>query len=306
MKKYLSVLSLAIFIIPSVAFASWWNPISWFRNWSFFSNSDEKTQILEKRIVELENKINSNATTTPATSTPQINTSTTSSITTTPTVKKVLKKTVSPEADNSALIQAQVHAQVEATLKAKTEQDALIAKQKADTQIQANQATCTAINAEETTLEKNLYDSITYFQSTIYPIFSSRTKDDFVTNYNNLRSAHDSFYRDIEDFKNNDIARIKSQYLDSNYVQSITDTLLNFSNGFENTYESFETDFLIYQNENPYDSYDKNRAIDRATNDYNMQKTNLGLIRNALDLWHIMPSKYQDARVKYNCNSTIN
>jgi len=32
MKKYLSVLILAVFIIPSIALASWWNPISWFSN----------------------------------------------------------------------------------------------------------------------------------------------------------------------------------------------------------------------------------------------------------------------------------
>lgn len=29
MKKYLSVLLLIVFIVPSVAFASWWNPFSW-------------------------------------------------------------------------------------------------------------------------------------------------------------------------------------------------------------------------------------------------------------------------------------
>lgn len=31
MKKYLSTMALIVFILPSVAFASWWNPISWFR-----------------------------------------------------------------------------------------------------------------------------------------------------------------------------------------------------------------------------------------------------------------------------------
>lgn len=29
MKKYLLVLLLVIFIIPSIAFASWWNPFTW-------------------------------------------------------------------------------------------------------------------------------------------------------------------------------------------------------------------------------------------------------------------------------------
>jgi hypothetical protein len=35
MKKSLSILFLIAFIIPSVAFASWWNPFSWFNSWSF-------------------------------------------------------------------------------------------------------------------------------------------------------------------------------------------------------------------------------------------------------------------------------
>lgn len=35
MKKYISVLFLLAFIIPSIAFASWWNPLSWFNSWKF-------------------------------------------------------------------------------------------------------------------------------------------------------------------------------------------------------------------------------------------------------------------------------
>jgi hypothetical protein len=42
MKKYLSILFLIAFIVPSVAFASWWNPISWFNNWNFFHKTEVK------------------------------------------------------------------------------------------------------------------------------------------------------------------------------------------------------------------------------------------------------------------------
>jgi hypothetical protein len=35
MKKTIMVLLLATFIAPSIAFASWWNPFSWFSNWTF-------------------------------------------------------------------------------------------------------------------------------------------------------------------------------------------------------------------------------------------------------------------------------
>lgn len=38
MKKYLSILVLTVFIIPSVAFASWWNPFTW-KIWNIFNRS---------------------------------------------------------------------------------------------------------------------------------------------------------------------------------------------------------------------------------------------------------------------------
>ena len=57
---------LVIFIAPSVALASWWNPISWFNNWSFKKvpitpqvqintqqNSDNKINELQKQVEEL-------------------------------------------------------------------------------------------------------------------------------------------------------------------------------------------------------------------------------------------------------------
>jgi len=43
-------------ILPNFALASWWNPFSWFNNWNFISRQN-KTEILEKRIQELENKL---------------------------------------------------------------------------------------------------------------------------------------------------------------------------------------------------------------------------------------------------------
>ena len=46
MKKYISVLFLLTFIIPSVTFASWWNPLSWFNGWRF--NKIEKIEETQK------------------------------------------------------------------------------------------------------------------------------------------------------------------------------------------------------------------------------------------------------------------
>lgn len=69
MRKYITVLLIAVFIVPSVAFASWWNPLSW----KFFhflnkkepvkneqslnneatNNPTEEIQALEKKLAEL-------------------------------------------------------------------------------------------------------------------------------------------------------------------------------------------------------------------------------------------------------------
>jgi len=54
MKKNLSVLLLIAFIIPSVAFASWWNPISWFNNWSFNKKITPQVQVVEKELTSEE------------------------------------------------------------------------------------------------------------------------------------------------------------------------------------------------------------------------------------------------------------
>jgi hypothetical protein len=43
MKKYLPIVATLLLIIPSVAFASWWNPISW--NWSALFNSPSSLQV---------------------------------------------------------------------------------------------------------------------------------------------------------------------------------------------------------------------------------------------------------------------
>lgn len=110
-----------------MTFAAWWNPFTW----GIFHKADTKTEVLEKRIRELESKLGANATTTIATSTPKETATTTTA--TTSVVKKEVKK-VPPPIDNSAIIEAQAKARVEAQLKIKADQDALIAKQKADEQ----------------------------------------------------------------------------------------------------------------------------------------------------------------------------
>lgn len=127
MKKYITILFLLMFIAPSIALASWWNPFSWFSNWNFVKKETAPQVRVEIQKIPSDSK---NQQPTP--------------ITTTPVVKET-KKTL--PSDNSALIQQQIRIQTEATLRAKTEQDVLIAKQKEA----ENQA---RIDALKTQLEK--------------------------------------------------------------------------------------------------------------------------------------------------------
>ncbi len=49
MKKYLIILLLATLIIPSVALASWWNPFSWFNNWTF---DKRETSVVQQQLIK--------------------------------------------------------------------------------------------------------------------------------------------------------------------------------------------------------------------------------------------------------------
>lgn len=74
MKKYLLSLLLVVFIIPSIAFASWWNPFSWFTkqsqtvqttlpvNGSIIINTDTKEQKTISASVNNKKKITTNNT----------------------------------------------------------------------------------------------------------------------------------------------------------------------------------------------------------------------------------------------------
>jgi hypothetical protein len=86
MKKRLSILLLFAFLIPSVAFASWWNPLSWFNGWGFFHKTDATPQ------VQVETQITPEPTVTP---TPTVVTTTTPISNPTPHAKKTTKNTAS-------------------------------------------------------------------------------------------------------------------------------------------------------------------------------------------------------------------
>lgn len=98
-KSLLFSLIFGFLIIPQITFAAWWNPTTWFNNWSFFYKSENTTEVLEKRIQELESRLknSSSASTTEITSTSSVETKTT------PEIKKT-----TPIVDNSSSIKTQV------------------------------------------------------------------------------------------------------------------------------------------------------------------------------------------------------
>lgn len=132
MKKYISILILALFIIPSVALASWWNPFTW----KVFKKREpvpqvqvintEKEKTPEEKIVELQKQLdelkNQKITTEPIKEI--VNT------------KEVKKNT--PVINSNKSSKQLEEAKKEAELKAKfAEQDALINKQRAEEKARA-------------------------------------------------------------------------------------------------------------------------------------------------------------------------
>lgn len=53
MKKNILIIALVIFIAPSIALASWWNPLSWFNSWNFFHKTEVK--IYQENIIPTQN-----------------------------------------------------------------------------------------------------------------------------------------------------------------------------------------------------------------------------------------------------------
>ncbi len=104
MKKLISLLFLGFFLaFPTVTNAAWWQPKTWFNNWTFTPKIDVKTQELNNRINELEKTLK--------------NTS----------VAPVAESLTASQVDNSAAIKAQT----KVTSKAK-DSDALVVKQTVD------------------------------------------------------------------------------------------------------------------------------------------------------------------------------
>jgi hypothetical protein len=52
------IIAAYVLIVPTLTFAAWWNPLTWFNNWAFLRSSDQtEVEVLETRIEELEQKL---------------------------------------------------------------------------------------------------------------------------------------------------------------------------------------------------------------------------------------------------------
>ncbi len=49
MKKYISIVSLLLILVPSIALASWWNPLTWFNNWNLKKEVKEEINIISEQ-----------------------------------------------------------------------------------------------------------------------------------------------------------------------------------------------------------------------------------------------------------------
>ena len=121
----ISVLVIAIVLVPQITFASWWNPLSW-NIFSFLHKKEAVTQVQkieektpEEKINELQKQVNDLK-----------NNQQTIKIEAKPVVKEIKK--IVPVVDNSAIIKAEIKAKIDAELKLKAEQEAIVVRQKAE------------------------------------------------------------------------------------------------------------------------------------------------------------------------------
>lgn len=117
MKKYLLVLLLIVFIVPSVALASWWNPFSWFNGWTFHKTEvappvqTETQKTPDEQIKDLQKQVDDLKKQQPDTTSSETTPPTKEVKKTTPSVKKETKvvdandKIISKEAINDYIVQ---------------------------------------------------------------------------------------------------------------------------------------------------------------------------------------------------------
>ncbi len=283
-KYILSIIVVAI-IVPQVTFAAWWNPLTW-KVFRFIQKAEPQ---IEQTFDVPETKNSTTAEITDIKSNNQL-----SEIEQLKKEIEDLKKTQTPGATKSNPETQQVKP---AVTPVPTTIIPVVSTPKFDAQL------CLAINKEEELLKKNISDSIGYFINDLIPIFNNQIKTtDYAQRYNNLNDTKSAFYKALDEFKNKDIARINSSYLEEAYIQDIKDELTELVTGYKDMWSVYMIDTLKLKNTNFYDSYDKNKAYDLIEKDYRLVSDTYQNVTGVLDLRELMSSKYKEARTKNNCD----
>ncbi|OHB14766.1 MAG: hypothetical protein A2431_00320 [Candidatus Zambryskibacteria bacterium RIFOXYC1_FULL_39_10] len=277
-KKYiLTTIALIVFVAPQVVFASWWNPLTW-KVFKFLQKSEVKTEQVMNAQEALNTENNDQ-----------------------PSELEELKKEI------EELKKAQTSNTTKNTPAKQPVQSATV-KDVDPTPItvsipQYNAQLCIAINEEEKLLNKNLSVSIGYFQRDLIPVFDAQVKTtDYTQRYDNLTKVKTSFFKALSDFKNKDIARISSSYLDPVYIKELKDTLTALADGYEDVWDQFQIDSLKLKSIDFYDSYDKNIGYALIEKDYDLLKEKNKLLLKSIELWELTFDKYKEVKVKNSCS----
>ena len=277
-KKYiLTTIALIVFVAPQVVFASWWNPLTW-KVFKFLQKSEVKTEQVMNAQEGLNTENNDQ-----------------------PSELEELKKEI------EELKKAQTSNTTKNTPAKQPVQSATV-KDVDPTPItvsipQYNAQLCIAINEEEKLLNKNLSVSIGYFQRDLIPVFDAQVKTtDYTQRYDNLTKVKTSFFKALSDFKNKDIARISSSYLDPVYIKELKDTLTALADGYEDVWDQFQIDSLKLKSIDFYDSYDKNIGYALIEKDYDLLKEKNKLLLKSIELWELTFDKYKEVKVKNSCS----
>lgn len=272
---------LAIFLmllIPQVTFAAWWNPFTW-KVFKFF----QKQEPVVEQVVEIEGT--QNATTTD---------SQTSEIEQLRKEIEELKKSQSSKSSGSS--QPVKQTAPKPVTPTPTPTVPVASTPKLDPQL------CAAIYDEEKILNKYLSESIGYFQRDLIPIFDAQVKTaDYTQEYDNLSKTRDSFFKAVNEFKNKDIARINSDYLDQNYIKEFKDTLTALADGYKEVWDLFLMNSVKLKNIDFYDSYDKNRGYELIEEQYDLKKEKDKLLLKSIELWELMAGKFKEVKSKNEC-----
>ena len=277
-KKYiLTTIALIVFVAPQVVFASWWNPLTW-KVFKFLQKSEVKTE----QVMNAQEALNTENNDQPSEleelkkEIEELKKAQTSNTTKNPPAKQPVQSATVKDVDPTPITVSipQYNAQL-----------------------------CIAINEEEKLLNKNLSVSIGYFQRDLIPVFDAQVKTtDYTQRYDNLTKVKTSFFKALSDFKNKDIARISSSYLDPVYIKELKDTLTALADGYEDVWDQFQIDSLKLKSIDFYDSYDKNIGYALIEKDYDLLKEKNKLLLKSIELWELTFDKYKEVKVKNSCS----